>query len=569
MRKNIPSKNYDTIRISYPEEMNLKCPICGSRVTYKYQDNGKLVHRLKRDIYQIVNLYSCTNMKCKLSKKVFNIAPRFDYSRRYFGADVFRFVAEEFLIFEQKPDQIKFRLSKKYPLNISTSTIRRMCDDILKLKSYKIDENTFKIIKKQGHILLGLDGQDPGGNSPSIWCFMDLISNRILATRKFDSLDHKTLHRTIKSIQEMYGVEIVGWVSDKQGLITKCHDKFYPEIPHQYCQFHFLKNTWNHLKTLDSNIYLPIRKTINSLYIHNASKITKVYFEKIGKVSVKELFKPVDQDFQSMIRVRNKTFKELRGIWLYETLLKYVDNMFRIIKRLNPTYRYTKISKRMASKLKNILNKVEKYYRQVRVLNVFFQEIRYLLGTEDLSKEIKIMKLKKIYAHIFNIAKIMDPKLSLEECKSFLPSKKKSVVEIMGEWCRLWESYLPGLFQYYNFPLPTKTNNTIENGFSTEKQAILNRVAKGNVCDMIATRGEDYLRLKHSSDKELEADIVKEYSEEIARRLRSTLRRDIKKQTNAWHTKSKTYKKFDILTQNYYKDTSFPYKRYLCRTRLT
>ena len=107
-----------------------------------------------------------------------------------------------------------------------------MCDDILKLKSLKIDEKTLEIIQEQGYILLGLDGQDPGGDAPSIWCFMDMISNRILATRKFDSLNYGILRDTIEGILKLYEVKIIGWVSDKQNVITKCHDTFYPEIPH-------------------------------------------------------------------------------------------------------------------------------------------------------------------------------------------------------------------------------------------------------------------------------------------------------------------------------------------------
>ena len=141
-----------------------------------------------------------------------------------------------------------------------------------------------------------------------------------MATRKFDSLDHEKLRDVIEEIKEVYGVEIIGWVSDKQNVITKCHDMFYPKTPHQYCQYHFLRNTWNQMAILDSNVYLPLKKAVNSLYIHCASRSSKVYFENVGKVSIREAFKNTDEDLQAMIKVRNKTFKEWRGIWLYETL---------------------------------------------------------------------------------------------------------------------------------------------------------------------------------------------------------------------------------------------------------
>lgn len=209
------SENHETVRIGYPSELNHECSVCGSKVRYQYPDNGKLVHTLEGDVYQVVNLYSCTNENCELNKVVFNPSPRFDYSNRHFGADVFSLIAEEFLLYKQKPDQIHLRLTLKYRLDISIDTVRRISDDILKLKALNIDEKTVELVKRQGFILLALDGQDPGGDAPSIWCFIDLCSNRILATRKFDSLNHETLRDTIEEITELYGVKIIGWVSDK------------------------------------------------------------------------------------------------------------------------------------------------------------------------------------------------------------------------------------------------------------------------------------------------------------------------------------------------------------------
>ena len=546
------SEKYKTVRLGYPPELSHACPICGNDVKYRYPDNGKLVHTLQGDVYQVVNLYACTHNECVMSKLAFNPSPRYDYSSRHFGADVFNLVAEELLIFEQKSDQIHKRLTLKYGLSVSPDTISRMCDDVLNLKSMKIDEKTLEIIQEQKFILLALDGQDPGGAIPSIWCFIDLCSNRVLATRKFDSLDHEKLRDTIEEIKEVYGVEVIGWVSDKQNVITKCHDMFYSEVPHQYCQYHFLRNTWNHLATLDSNVYLPLKKAVNSLYIHGASKSTKVHFENVGKVSVREAFKNTDDDLQAMIKARNKVFKELRGIWLYETLKEYVEKMENAAKTLDSSFRFTKIMNRMISTLKTALNNVKVHYEDACLLYDHFQEIRKTLGDPKTSREEKEEQLGYIYDAIFMEAKKREPSLKLEECKSFLPSKKKSAVEIMGEWCRLWNSYLPGLFVYYGFSKPIRTNMELERLFSKQKQAIFNRVAKSNVCRIVATRGEHYLRIKYCEPEELRSNIIEEYSEEVVRELRAQLAADVRMITKLMLTRSRAYEKFDADIEKYY-----------------
>jgi len=552
MNRKTYSDDYDTIRISYPPGLDNKCIICGNEVFYCYSDNGKLVRTLEGDIYQVVNYYSCTNKDCEMGKIVFNPSPRIDYSGRHFGADVFRYISDEFLLFKQKPDQILLRLKYEHQFEISIDTVRRMYEDVLKLKSLKIDERTKEIIQEQRFILLGLDGQDPGGSAPSIWSFMDLVSNRILATRKFDSLDYEKLHDTIEEIEKLYGVKIIGWVSDKQSVITKCHDEFYSDIPHQYCQFHFLRNTWRHLTALDSNIYLPLRKVINGLYIHSASKSTKVNFENVGKASVRDAFENTDKDLQTMLKVRNKTLKELRCTWLYETVEKYANDMAKVCATLDPTFRFTKIMDKTVSSLREVLDEVKQYYTDTKQLFKYFQEIRKVFGKEALSREEKIEKLSKIYDKIFAAAKKRDPTLRLEDCKAFLPSKKKTTVEILGEWCRLWESYLPGLFQYFSFPKAVKTNMDLEKGFSVQKQAIFSRVAKANIWRMVATRGEDYLRIKHCEEDELASDIVLQYSEEIVKQLRAALISDIKEISAMGRARSKQYEWFNVDVNKYY-----------------
>ncbi|TXT65277.1 MAG: hypothetical protein BAJALOKI1v1_450007 [Promethearchaeota archaeon] len=216
--------------------------------------------------------------------------------------------------------------------------------------------------------MLGLDGQNPGGDAPSIWCFMDLVSNRILATRKFDSLDHVKLRETIEDIEKLYGVKIIGWVSVKQNVIIKCHDEYYSDVSHQYCQFHFLRTMWRHLAALDSKVYLPLKKAINSLYIHTASANSKVNFENVGKASVREAFENTDKDLQTMLKVKNKTLKELRGTWLYETVEKYASDMDVTSITLDSTYRFTKIMRKTIESLQKPLQEVKHIYEDAKLL---------------------------------------------------------------------------------------------------------------------------------------------------------------------------------------------------------
>jgi hypothetical protein len=110
------SEEYKTLRLSYPEYYHNKCPLCNNEVKFQYANGGKLVHCLDRIIFQITNLYTCTNAKCKLSNIRFNPIARFDYGGRSWGTDVLRYIAKEFLLIKMNPKQILDRLNIEYPM---------------------------------------------------------------------------------------------------------------------------------------------------------------------------------------------------------------------------------------------------------------------------------------------------------------------------------------------------------------------------------------------------------------------------------------------------------------------
>ena len=138
--------------------------------------------------------------------------------------------------------------------------------------------------------------------------------------------------------------------------------------------------------------------------------------------------------------------------------------------------------------------------------------------------------------------------------RSFLPKKNTSFVEILGEWCRLWESYRNGLFQYAKFPIVVKTNNGCKTSFSQEKQDIYRRVGKKKVGHMVESRGESYLRLHHCEKEEMQADIVQEYSKLLIKRLQEVQQEKISEITKYWRKKDLKYQSYKEVIRLFYPD---------------
>jgi len=549
-----PSKSseYETHRLKWPDWLPRVCPQCQAKVKFKYADNGKKIHTLYGIVYQIVCFYSCTDEKCSLYQQPFNPNPRFDYSERYYGADVFREISEEFLLYKSSINSIYLKLKEKFNVSISERTVARICDDILNLKAYSIDQNTKAMLQGNSMVLLGLDGQDPGKNGKALWIFMDVLRNRVLYTWIVDSINYQRLHEVIEEITAEYGIKLMGFVSDKQNTIVKCCKTYYPDIPHQFCQYHFLRNTWNHLETLDSNLFLSLKKVLNSLYIHKANSTAKIHFEGIGKRSVREMFQPVEKDFQTMLKIRNKTFKQLRGFWLYVQLKEYTENMREQAKKMDNSLRIIKIFNRTWKAILEELDKYSSIFRQISVIQPLFVEVFHILNDSQAEWLEQQVMLDEIYDKIWKEAKTQGLRKNLSDLRSFLPRKSTKSFEVLGEWCRLWESYRPGLFQYRFFHEPIKTNNGCEQGFGKQKQAIYRRSAKKEVGYLVETRGEAYLRITHCTPEELREDIIQEYSKVLIQTLREKQQQKITERTKFWRTADFQYIGYQELLEKCY-----------------
>ena len=128
-----------------------------------------------------------------------------------------------------------------------------------------------------------------------------------------------------------------------------------------------------------------------------------------------------------------------------------------------------------------------------------------------------------------------------------MPSPSSTCSKILGEWARLWNSYLPGLFSYYDFPKTIQTNVEQERAFSKEKMAIIRRMAKKEVGPMLVFQGELYLRIFHCDPKELSQDIIQEYAQTEIDLLRKEYHKKTAKLMRDWTYLDEDFRGFDTV----------------------
>ena len=448
-----------------------------------------------------------------LYRTYFNPAPLSVLPGKRFSIDVWKWIAREAKIYHQKVSQIVARLRAEFGIKISESTVRSYIDEIDVYVAGKIDEKTASIIREQGQILLSFDGQEPDESGPSLWLFVDVISNRVLRIVVLDHADHETLHAQVEQILTDYETTLAGLISDKQGSIVTMHDLYYPDIPHQYCHFHFLQNMWNHIEVKDGHIHKELARCVNHLYITSTKKETKKNIEGVGKVGVRDAFKDIEKDLRKLLKGSTKKFERLRGHETWLKLKQYADDIEAAIVNEDQDQWTVKMMASTAATIREALESTSLDHDACVDMLQRFQEIRSLLGSPTLVRQEKINILDAICDQIWIEFSASEGISSMDELRTFLPSYSRSEGQIMLEWVRLYFSYKPGLFAYYDFPVLERSNVAIERKFGEEKTIFYSVCGKIQVAPQVRARGEYILKELYAGKDEV-IEIVDEVSKD-------------------------------------------------------
>ncbi len=100
-------------------------------------------------------------------------------------------------------------------------------------------------LKQQGQVILAIGGMQPDVGHEVLWVIRDCLSGEVLLARSLLSSTQKDLSALLREVTEALPVPIRGMISDGQKTIRKAVAKQLPGIPHQLCQFHYLREAAN------------------------------------------------------------------------------------------------------------------------------------------------------------------------------------------------------------------------------------------------------------------------------------------------------------------------------------
>lgn len=239
---------YDHESVNFLETSMTNCSYCSSPLYNSYHTATKTIKTLKGIVKAKHVVKECTNKNC-ISKQE-DKEGKF-YSEQYLsltlpgctiGIDITLYIGFHMHIKSQSIDVVHNYL-QRLEIDIDRSTVYRHYERYLIFMSELSQQDKVEILKimdKNSGYILSIDAVY-STDSPLLLVCRDILSKKVLGTKLIVSENDSDVIELLNQVKALFGLPIA-IVSDMGNGISKGIKTVFPDIKHQYCHFHFLKN---------------------------------------------------------------------------------------------------------------------------------------------------------------------------------------------------------------------------------------------------------------------------------------------------------------------------------------
>ena len=121
------------------------------------------------------------------------------------------------------------------------------------------------VLASQGRVILALDGMQPDVGHEVLWVVRDCLSGEVLLARSLLSGTADDLAPLLREVADAVGVPVEGVISDGQTSIRRAVERALPGVPHQLCQFHFLREAALPVFEADRHAKVELKKQVRGV----------------------------------------------------------------------------------------------------------------------------------------------------------------------------------------------------------------------------------------------------------------------------------------------------------------
>src|SRR6516225_88092 len=247
------------------------CPACGRRM-HICDHRYRRFHTLDGPVQLICKLNHCPDPACPGHAKT--KSPELEITlalpQRAIGWDVFCWIGHRRISRHMAVSLIQTELLDDYQIKLSEDAIEEYIRryQVMLAARQQDAESLRRHYESATEIILCIDGLQPEKGHEALYVVRELTRKRVWFAEPLLSATEDEIRRLIQKAKEWaqsLDVAVGLWMSDKQDAFVTGIAAEFPDVPHRYCDNHFLRDLAQPVLEADSHAKVRMRKRVRGL----------------------------------------------------------------------------------------------------------------------------------------------------------------------------------------------------------------------------------------------------------------------------------------------------------------
>ncbi len=247
------------------------CPSCG-RMMHICDHRQRRLYTLDGPVQLICKLNHCPDPHCPGHARTKSPEQESMIALPHWaiGWDVLCWIGQRRFSRHWAIPQIRLELNDAHAIKISEDSIARA------IRFYQVilaaRQQDPEVLRREyepvTEIILSIDGLQPEKGHETLYVVRELTQKRVWFAEPLISATAAEVRRLItkaKEWAEALGKTVVLWLSDRQDAFVTGIAAEFPDVPHRYCQNHFLRDLAKPVLEADSHAKVQMRKRVRGL----------------------------------------------------------------------------------------------------------------------------------------------------------------------------------------------------------------------------------------------------------------------------------------------------------------
>jgi hypothetical protein len=247
------------------------CPVCG-RMMHICDHRSRHLHTLEGPLELICKLNHCPDPGCpghaktKSPELEVTIAP----PHWAIAWDVFCWIGQRRFSRHAPISQIQADLRDDYRIKLSDDAIAKSIRryQVMLAARQQDREALRRRYESVDEIILSIDGLQPEKGHETLYVVRELTQKRVWFAEALISATADEVRRLIaraKQWADDLGKSVALWISDRQDAFVTGIAAEFPDVPHRYCDNHFLRDVAKPVLEADSHAKVRMRRKVRGL----------------------------------------------------------------------------------------------------------------------------------------------------------------------------------------------------------------------------------------------------------------------------------------------------------------